>query len=391
MTWTAIILLLSALIALLWERKDRVRKLKEAHLRELKKVEAEHSRTLAQESARSLALVHNMVEGVLLLDAEGNVLLANAAMRGLFNMRGDPKGRTVMEALRLHQAQQIVERTLVEGRALDVEIEVPRLGGPSSSFQINCARIDDTAGITQGVVLVFNDITRLKQLEDTRREFVANVSHELRTPLSIIKGYAETLITLPPDPDNTLKFAGIIERHADRLTLLVDDLLTISSIESGQMVMECKPLELARSVQSVMDALQRKAEDRGVLLNNNVALNVRVNADGVRLLQVLTNLIDNAIKYGREDGNVEVDAEEDPEGFIVISVSDDGTGIPPESRDRVFERFYRVDKARSRDAGGTGLGLSIVKHLVHAHDGRVWVEESASGGAKFCLTLPKAE
>lgn len=382
----AICLLLGGLLLIVWRRR-LIRRLHAEHDRLLQRQAQQHGHRLSQETARSDALINSMVEGLLLLDANGRVLMANAAMERLFHLGGHVRGRTVMEALRLHQVQELVQRTLVEGRVLEVEIAQTALGGAGRYFMVNSACVTNAEGVAQGIVLVFHDITRLKLLEETRKEFVANVSHELRTPLSIIKGYAETLATLPPDPESTCKFAGIIERHSDRLTLLVEDLLTIAGLESGQMAISWQDLELRRLAQRVMDELVSKADARGVVLENAVPEGLGVSADLGRLQQVLTNLVDNAIKYGSEDGRVWVEAAQRA-GETVISVNDNGPGIPAEARERVFERFFRVDKARSRDQGGTGLGLSIVKHIVQAHGGRVWVEASDMGGAKFCLTLP---
>jgi len=388
MDWPFVFLaLLIGATVLVWQRRRLVRRLKSEHERAIQRLLQQQKHRLSQETARSDALINSMVEGLLLLDANGRVLLANAAMQRLFHLTGDMRGRTVMEALRLHQVQELVQRTLVKGRVLEEEISLSVLGSAGQHFIVNSACISNVEGVAQGIVLVFHDITRLKLLEETRQEFVANVSHELRTPLSIIKGYAETLTTLPADEASTHKFAGIIERHADRLTLLVEDLLTIAGLESGQMVISHQSLDVRRLAQRVMDELASKAEARGVALINAAPEGLEVSADLGRLQQVLTNLVDNALKYGREGGQVQVDTRQSG-GETQISVSDDGPGIAPEVRERVFERFFRVDKARSRDQGGTGLGLSIVKHIILAHGGRVWVETSALGGARFCLTLP---
>ncbi len=386
MIWVIAFFLAAALLYAWWlrsvialERND--------HARAVKRLQSSHESLLAEEVASSHALIHSMIEGVLLLDESGRVISANTAMRSLFSLGSDAKGRTVMEALRLHQVQEIVQRALEEGQVFEANLELKALGGASRFFQVNSKRIPDASGGVHGAVVVFHDITKLKQLEETRREFVANVSHELRTPLSIIKGYAETLSSMPIDTETTQKFAGIVERNADRLTALVEDLLTISGLESGQMMVNLLPVDLHKQVQRVMDELAEKAEKRGVELRNAVSASLSAHADSGRLQQVLTNLIDNALKYGRENGCVIVEAEA-ADNEVILSISDDGPGIPLDARERVFERFYRIDKARSREQGGTGLGLSIVKHIVQAHGGRVWVDTSAANGAKFCLTLP---
>jgi two-component system phosphate regulon sensor histidine kinase PhoR len=258
-------------------------------------------------------------------------------------------------------------------------------------LRVNAAVISNSAGEREGTILVFHDLTRLKQLERTREEFVANVSHELRTPLSLIKGYVETLLDgARNNPEVAERFLKIIERNANRLDLLIQDLLTISALESGRMKLNLQPVALRQLVEKVFSDLHAKAENKNVSLINELP-ELAASADVNRLDQVFANLVDNAIKYGRASGSVRVGGEKMDDGKLEIFVRDDGPGIPPESLDRVFERFYRVDKARSRDQGGTGLGLSIVKHIVHAHGGDVRCESELGKGATFFFTLPAAD
>ncbi|HEV2695100.1 MAG TPA: ATP-binding protein, partial [Verrucomicrobiae bacterium] len=227
-----------------------------------------------------------------------------------------------------------------------------------------------------------------KQLERQREEFVANVSHELRTPLSLIKGYTETLLDgARNDPAVAERFLKIIERNTQRLDLLIQDLLTISALESGRMKLELQPVNLHTLTEKIFNDLHAKSENKNVALLNEVP-ELIARADMIRLDQVIANLVDNAIKYGRSEGHVKVGGKKLEDGRLEMFVQDDGPGIPPEALDRVFERFYRVDKARSRDQGGTGLGLSIVKHIVHAHDGEVWAKSELGKGATFFFTLP---
>jgi len=235
---------------------------------------------------------------------------------------------------------------------------------------------------------VFHDLTRLKQLERTREEFVANVSHELRTPLSLIKGYVETLLDgARNNPEVAERFLKIIERNTHRLDLLIQDLLTISALESGRIKLNMQPVDLRAVADKVLGDLHAKAENKNVKLVNDLPP-LATTADANRLDQVFANLVDNAIKYGRANGTVTVGGKKLDAGRLELFVRDDGPGIPAESLPRVFERFYRVDKARSRDQGGTGLGLSIVKHIVQAHGGEVRVESEPGKGATFCFTLP---
>ena len=350
----------------------------------------EHARRDARGVAQQQALFNSMTEGVLLLDAAGRVQLVNEAFARLFSVAGDVRGRTVMEALRLHQVQALVNQTLIEGQMQDGELTLPGVEG-DRYFAVNGAAVSSLDGQRQGMILVFHDLTRLKQLENTRREFVANVSHELRTPLSLIKGYVETLIDGARDnPEVALKFLLTIERHADRLTFLIEDLLTISRLESGQMVINLASTELRSVVARVVEDLASRAATRQVTLVNEVPEALQAVADPERLHQVFANLVDNAIMHGRVGGTVRIGAQAPTEQTVELWVQDDGAGIPPEACARVFERFYRVDKARTREAGGTGLGLAIVKHLVLAHGGEVRVEGGLGTGAKFAFTLRRA-
>ncbi|MEY4200982.1 MAG: hypothetical protein RLZZ265_2722 [Verrucomicrobiota bacterium] len=363
---------------------------REQQQREFALLRQQHEQARAHELAQQQALFNSMSEGVLVLDGEGRVRLVNQALERLFGLTGDIRGRTVMEALRLHQAQELVNRTLLDGQVQEFELDLPGLDG-NRSLQVNSAVVLGPDGRQQGMIVVCHDLTRLKQLENTRREFVANVSHELRTPLSMIKGYVETLIDGAKDnPEVATKFLQTIEKHADRLTYLIEDLLTISRLESGQVLMNFQRAELHGVVDRVLSDLESRAAAKQVTLRNEVPAEFAAHADAERLQQVLFNLVDNAIKYGRTGGSVVIGARRNDKKQIELWARDDGPGIPLEAQTRVFERFYRVDKARSRDAGGTGLGLAIVKHIVQSHGGEVWVESEPGKGAMFCFTLPEA-
>jgi len=259
-------------------------------------------------------------------------------------------------------------------------------------LEINALALRDRDGRRDGAILVFHDLTRLRELEGVRQEFVANVSHELRTPLSLIKSTVETLLDGGKHNAGTLRrFLEIIERHANRLTLLIDDLLLLSTLDSGRVVLQLQAVSVRLAVQEVADDLSGRAQARGSRIELEVAPELVARADPDRLRQVLSNLLDNAIKYGRPEGRTTVRARARPDGMIEISVSDDGPGIPADAQARIFERFFRVDKARSREQGGTGLGLSIVKHVVQAHGGDVSVVSSPGAGSTFTFTLPVAK
>jgi len=332
------------------------------------------------------ALFNSMIEGLLLLDEDKHVQLANRAFIELFDVAADLYGKTVLEVVRQHELAEIVEKVAAQKQVLGYEI---KLGGLSERvLQINAAGVFDNDGKKQGTILVFHDLTRLKQLERTREEFVANVSHELRTPLSLIKGYTETLLDGAKDnPEVATKFLQTIQRNSERLQLLIEDLLTISELESGRLKMNLQSVRLHSLVDRVLEDFKTQAGSRRVELKNTVPeLTARADAD--RLQQVLGNLIGNAIKYGREGGHVNVTGHQLDGTAIELCVQDDGPGIPAESLERVFERFYRIDKARSREQGGTGLGLSIVKHIVASHGGKVWARSEPGSGAAFYFTLP---
>jgi two-component system, OmpR family, phosphate regulon sensor histidine kinase PhoR len=342
--------------------------------------------TTIDAQAQQQVLFNSMLEGLLLLDRNHKIYLANRSFKNLFNLKTELRGKTIMEALRLHELAELVERVETEGQVFDHELKLPELSG--RWLRVNAAVISNSAGEREGTILVFHDLTRLKQLERTREDFVANVSHELRTPLSLIKGYVETLLDgARNDPAIAERFLKIIERNTQRLDLLIQDLLTISALESERIKLNLQPMELRSLVEKIFTDLKPPAENKNVELVSELP-ELTVTADVNRLEQVLANLVDNAIKYGRPQGKVVVGGKKMDDGKLEIFVQDDGPGIPTESLDRVFERFYRVDKARSRDQGGTGLGLSIVKHIVQAHGGEVWVKSELGKGATFFFTLP---
>ena len=361
---------------------------------ERRTVEIEVSQRKQQQTAlaaqsQQKVLFDSMLEGLLLLDRSRKIHLANRAFKNLFDVKTELRGKTVVEALRLQELDGLLQRAETEKQVLDYEIKLPGLA--ERWLQVNAAAITNAAGEREGTILVFHDLTRLKQLERTREEFVANVSHELRTPLSLIKGYVETLLDGARDnPEVAERFLKIIERNANRLDLLIQDLLTISALESGRMKLDLQPVDLRGLTDKVLTFLHTKAENKNVQLVNELP-ELTANADVNRLDQVLTNLMDNAIKYGHAEGVVTVGGKKLADGRLEIFVRDDGPGIPPEALDRVFERFYRVDKARSRDQGGTGLGLSIVKHIVHAHGGEVRCESELGQGATFFFMLPEKQ
>jgi len=381
----------SALGVGLFLRRRLLREAREAaSLRDqLSRERSSRAESQAAENARQEALFENMLEGVLLVDATGRLQFTNTACRRFFDLEADVRGRTLLEAFRCNDLSAVAAEAAKAGRVNGKELELEG-GIEARLLQVNAVALVGPEGRPDGVLMVLHDATRLRQLESTRREFVANVSHELRTPLSLIKGSVETLLDgAASQPAIASKFLDIIDRHCDRLTFLIEDLLTLSRLESGQLAINYDTVPLRDHVSEVFDDFHRKAEDRGVKLFNDVPDGLHARADSDRLDQVLSNLIDNAIKYGRPGGTVRIEGREVPGGDLIeMAVADDGPGIPTEAAERVFERFYRVDTARSREQGGTGLGLSIVKHIIQAHGGEVRLETAPGKGAAFRFTLP---
>ena len=353
---------------------------------QLASLEEEHNQITSRKQAEQQALFNSMAEGVLLLDRADRIQLVNRSLDRMFGLTADVHRKTILEAFNLPELAEVVQRVQREGMVQGHEIGLPGLN--KQWLEINAAAVRDREGAQYGSILVFHDLTRIRQLENTRQEFVANVSHELRTPLSLIKGFVETLLDgAKNDPETSTRFLQTIEKHTDRLTYLIEDLLTISRLESGQIVMNLSHVELRGEAQRVIDDLQARAEEKKVTLENAVPPGLGARADADRLQQVFFNLVENAIKYGTQGGHVIIGGKLLPENKVELWVRDDGPGIPAEARERVFERFYRVDRARSRETGGTGLGLSIVKHIAQAHGGEVWVKSELGTGTTFFFTL----
>jgi two-component system phosphate regulon sensor histidine kinase PhoR len=388
MLWPALTTLaLVALAALHLGWRARFRRAQAASRIEVEAIKNEQSQAALQAQTQQEVLLNSMVEGLLLLDQRGRVQLANRAFATLFGVTVDIRGRTILEALRLHELATLVGSLDTQKQVLGYELKLPGLN--ERWLEINAAAIFNGQGRRHGTVLVFHDLTRLKRLESARQEFVANVSHELRTPLSLIKGYVETLINGARDnPEVATKFLQTIDRNAERLKLLIEDLLTISELESGRIKLNLQTVPLAPVIAKVLEDFKSRAAARGIRLISQAPA-AAVHADAGRLEQVLGNLVDNAIKYGRPQGSVTVGGRAMAGGQVEIFVQDDGPGIPREAQERIFERFYRVDKARSREQGGTGLGLSIVKHIIQSHGGRVWLTSEPGHGATFSFVLPE--
>lgn len=390
MTLLGILLLLVLLAAsgMLWWQHGELKRLRARHAGEVAAQRAQREAELAAQAERTAALFDRMVEGIIVVGPGGRIRIANRAAGRLFDFAPPATERTVLEATRHHEVAALVARLAREPEVLNHEL---RLEGVAETrfLQVNALALRTAEGASDGAILVFHDLTRLRQLEAVRQEFVANVSHELRTPLSMIKSAAETLIDGGKnDAAVTTRFLEIIDKHASRLTLLIDDLLLLARLDSGRIELKLQPLALRTAAQEALDDAALVARARGVSLENRVAPDVLAQADPERLRQVLANLVDNGIKYGRPGGHIVVGGRALDAAYVELTVRDDGPGIPAEAKARVFERFYRADKARSREQGGTGLGLAIVKNVVQAHGGDVRVESATGAGTEFFITLP---
>ena len=347
----------------------------------------EERERLQHEAVNQQTILQSMDEGVMVVDSKHVIRFVNPAFKNILAVTNEPIGETVLATLKDDAFDEIVCAVLKTGAAQ--EREVSRNGGrPARHFAVSAMPLREARG-NPGVVMILRDVTRLRQLEDVRKEFVANVSHELRTPLSIFQGYTETLIDHPDMPPGDARpMLEIMRKHSRRLNALVEDLLILARLESRDDKLQLAPLDVAKFLQeSVTDWSLRSAEKK-IALTADIAPGVpMISADAFRLEQVMGNLIENAIKYTNCGGRVTVRAAAVDDG-VEIRVEDTGLGIPAADVPRIFERFYRADKGRSREHGGTGLGLSIVKHIVLAHGGNVRAESEPGRGTSIIFSLP---
>lgn len=344
---------------------------------------------LEAEQAKISAIVDNMVVGIIALDAQGCIHFINPSARHIFDIGAEEVvGQPLLDIVRHHGLADFVDqaRSHEQGGVCHGEIEV-RLSTPRV-LDVNSVSIP-LGTLTTGVLLIFHDMTELRRLEQARVEFVANVSHELRTPLTAIKGYLETLLDeMPTKESRNRRFLEVVNTHTERLGRLVDDLLQLSNIETGRVVLHPESIALAKFMTEVASMFEGKCAQQGIVLENAIPPNLQVYADRDRLTQIFVNLINNALQYTPKGGQVTLVAQVEDGGFVAIQVRDTGQGVPASALPRLTERFYRVDKARSREQGGTGLGLAIVKHLVHLHGGRLHIESEVNKGMMVQVALP---
>lgn len=343
-------------------------------------------RTLTEERNLSSAILGSMVEGVAVVNSSERLLFANTGFAEILDLDVPPRsGSALVEVVRQTELLEAVREVLKGEPRVETEIVTGTLR--QHFFAVTVASV--RAAETSGAVIVLHDITELRKLERVRRDFVANVSHEFKTPLTAIQGFAETLLAgALDDPQNRLRFLEIILEHSRRLARLTDDLLKLSKMDADRLELEIRRLGVSQFVESCIETTQRPAAGKNLRISVNLQQPIPdIAADRRRLAEVLQNLLDNAMQYTPSGGQIMVSASADSDE-VTFTVSDTGIGIPQADQPRIFERFYRVDVARSREVGGTGLGLSIAKHLVEAHGGRIWVESEVGQGSQFHFTVP---
>jgi two-component system phosphate regulon sensor histidine kinase PhoR len=343
-------------------------------------------RTLTEERNLSAAILGSMVEGVAVVNATERLVFANQGFAAILELDVPPKsGSALVEVVRQTELIEAVRRVLAGEPRVEAEIVTGTLRQHFFAATVAAVR----AGETLGAVVVLHDITELRKLERVRRDFVANVSHEFKTPLTAIQGFSETLLAgAIDDPQNRERFLGIILEHSRRLARLTDDLLKLSSMDADRLELEIRRVGVSELIESCLETTQHRAAEKEIQVELDQTGDLPdIAGDRRRLAEILQNLLDNATQYTLPGGRITLNAET-RDADVVFTVSDTGIGIPKSDQSRIFERFYRVDAARSREAGGTGLGLAIAKHLVEVHGGRIWVDSEIGQGSQFHFSIP---
>lgn len=347
------------------------------------------SLTIKRQQNEVDAILTSMDDAVLAVDSNNRILKMNDAAAALFRIAKNSHGERVQEIIRNRAFNDFVERALDSQSAITEELTfyVPE----PEYLRANGTRLLDSESNVIGVVIVLNNVTRYKRLENMRRDFVANVSHELRTPITSIKGFVETLQSgAMDDPDDAERFLTIIERHVNRLSDIIEDLLSLSKIEQEQeeIGLKLKPGSIYQALQYAVQIMTERAEEKQITLHLTCPKNLEAELHDNLFIQAITNLLDNAVKYSPPSSDIYVRGYE-KDGHVAVEVQDFGPGIAQVHQARLFERFYRIDRARGRDQGGTGLGLSIVKHIVVAHRGEININSQLDEGSTFIISLPQ--
>jgi two-component system, OmpR family, phosphate regulon sensor histidine kinase PhoR len=343
-------------------------------------------RTLTEERNLSSAILGSMVEGVAVVNGAERLVFANQGFADILELDVPPRsGSALVEVVRQTEMIEAVRQVLAGEPRVEAEIVTGTLRQHFFAATVAAVR----AGETSGAVVVLHDITELRKLERVRRDFVANVSHEFKTPLTAIQGFSETLLAgAIDDPQNRERFLGIILEHSRRLARLTDDLLKLSKMDADRLELEIRRVSVAELIESCLETAQHRAAEKDIQVYVSQSKELPdIAGDRRRLAEVLQNLLDNATQYTLAGGRITLSAEA-RDADVIFTVSDTGIGIPKADQSRIFERFYRVDAARSREAGGTGLGLAIAKHLVEVHGGRIWVDSEIGQGSQFNFSVP---
>ena len=345
---------------------------------------------LQDNNTKMKSILTSMLNGVIALDNENKIILTNPVAEEMFKINSDDiKGKHILEVIRNEKLVSILRRLMDCNETINSEIEIKYPELKILSVKSNVIRLENDPSRSIGVVIIFQDVSEIRKLENMRKDFVANVSHELKTPLTSIKGFVETLQSEAiVDQDTRNRFLGIIEIETDRLTYLIQDLLILSEIENKNKIIEEEKIDVLENLHQTINVLSGLAKKKNINIDLKIDKQIPdIIGNSGWFKQMLINLIDNSIKYTKQDGSVEISADYDEKNIYII-VSDTGIGIDKEHLDRLFERFYRVDKARTREVGGTGLGLAIVKHIVLSFGGSIKIESQIDKGTSFFITLP---
>lgn len=338
---------------------------------------------LSMELTRREAVLASMTEAVLAVDAQLNVTFCNHSFQQAVGDHGAAQGIPLIRMVRDPALFRVLKKVVDTGEPVRQRVQLS-----GRSFEVNAALLANST--SRGAIAILHDVSPEEHLERVKRDFIANVSHEFRTPLATIRGYAETLLDGGlEDRKNRRKFVEIIQANGIRLNNIAADLLTLSDLEAGRPEPEPGPIPVADAVISAMRAVEPAARLRGVSLRMGEIPEAVILGYGIRFEQAVLNLLDNAVKFNRENGQVGLDVQRRADNKVEVSIWDTGVGIPALDLTRVFERFYRVDKARSREVGGTGLGLSIVKHAIEQMNGSITLESTVGQGSRFTITLPE--
>jgi two-component system phosphate regulon sensor histidine kinase PhoR len=345
---------------------------------------------IAERAVGTETIFAAMQDGLLVVDTRHRITLVNRTFRELFGLGNSIVGQPLLDIVREAELDRLIAETLRTGAPQSGELTISDSQSNSPRrMQLSAVAMKNEANVTTGAVVLVHDITQLKQADEIRRDFVANVSHELRTPLSILRGYIETLLDDPEtSPDELGRILEVMKRHSNRLGVLVDDLLTLAQLESANPNLQLSDVRLSELFAAIVHDWGKKFAEKKLSVDIAIAANLPIiRADEIRLQEILYNLLDNSLKYTQPGGKIRLQGQRDGDE-IALSVSDSGLGISETDLPRVFERFYRADKARSRELGGTGLGLSIVKHIAQMHGGRVEAESKLGRGTTIRVVLP---